>query len=110
MADYKESTVAGTSWIRACRVVIENPYQQAPSVMFVEERAINLGDQIITQLQSNVSCAFDPAATFPLLDPLTGEVSTERPEITHGELYAVLNSLYMHLATQRDAAQTEVAP
>lgn len=102
MADYKESSVNGTSWQRAVRVVVENPYGGVSSINFVEEKAINLGDRVITQPIANLSCPFDPQATFPGLDPSTG-LPVGR-DITHAEVYALLYSLYMNLATARDGA------
>lgn len=101
--DYKESAVSGTSWQRAVRVVVENPYNGAPSINFVEEKAINLGDKVITQPIANLSCPFDPQATFPGLDPSTG-LPVGR-DITHAEVYVLLFSLYMDLAKKRDDGQ-----
>ena len=43
---------------------------------------------------------------FPLLDPATG--NPVGATLSHGEVYAVLWSLYMALAAERDAAMTEV--
>ncbi len=50
----------------------------------------------------------DPSATFPLLDPSTG--NPVGATISHGEVYAVLWSLYMALAAERDAAIVEEPP
>jgi len=104
MGDYKESTLAGTSWQRAVRVVVENPLNGTPSIMFVEEQAINTGSDIITRPVANLSCSFDPSATFPALDPTTNEPVGR--DITHGEVYGLLYSLYMDLAKKRDAQVT----
>lgn len=100
MADYKESTVAGTSWQRASRVVVDNPYGGVPTIMFVEEQAINIGDSIITKPVANLSCNFDPSATFLAIDPTTNTPTGQ--EISHGEVYGILYSLYMDLAAKRD--------
>lgn len=85
MPDYKESTIAGTKWQRACRVVIENPLSGTPSIMFVEEEAINTGGKTITNLVANCGVAFDSA------DP------------KHIELYTKLNEIYTILREARDA-------
>lgn len=87
MSDYKESTVAGTSWQRCVRVVIENPYGAGPSINFVEEKAVNLGDGVLTNLCGNVSTQFDAQ------------------NAEHVAIYTALNNLYMALAQARDAAQ-----
>lgn len=107
MSNYKQTTVLGEAWQRAARVVVENPLNATPSILIVEEEAIVLGDKTITNVCGNLSCQFDPAATFPGLDPETG-LPVGR-DITHGEVYALLNSLYMHLAKLRDTPP-EVTP
>lgn len=84
MADYKETTVTGSKWQRAVRVVIDNPYNCLPSILFVEEELINTGDMIIPRLCSNLSAVFDP-----------------KNEI-HIEIYTKLNELYILLREERD--------
>ena len=102
MSNYKQTTVSGETWQRAARVVVENPLNATPSILIVEEEAIVLGDKTITNVCGNLSCAFDPEATFPAIDPATDEPVGR--DITHGEVYALLNSLYMDLAKKRDEA------
>lgn len=100
MPNYKEKTISGKKHQRACRVTIENPYKGTPSIMFVEEEIIEVDGEVTTKLVANVSLPFDMAATFPGLDPAT-DLPAGR-DITHGEVYALLYSLYKHLTTQRD--------
>ena len=101
--NYKETAVAGTQWQRAVRVVIDNPYRGIPSINFVEETAISLGeDDVITRLTGNLTDIFDPAKTFPLKDPDTG--ADLGREVSYGEIYVILNSLYRKLAADRDTA------
>ena len=38
MANYKESAISGTKWIRSNRVSLDNPYQGIPSILFDEEQ------------------------------------------------------------------------
>lgn len=80
MADYKESVIAGTSWTRATRLVIENPLnlpelreEGIPSLMIVEEEVINTGTKAIKTICGNLSCQFDitdpdDLALYELLD------------------------------------------
>ena len=90
MADYKEGIVEGNKWQRVCRVVIENQHLQNPTLMFVEEEVINLGDgNYITKQISNLSGSFDP----------TNEL--------HTTIYNKLNELYILLRTERDLAQQQ---
>lgn len=85
MADYKESSVNGTSWQRAVRVVVENPYGGVPSINIVEEKAINLDGTITTQLCANLTTSFDSD------NPL------------HVAIYTKLNELYTILREARDS-------
>ncbi len=85
--NYKESQVAGTQWQRAVRVVVENPLNGTPSLMFVEEQATQLGDRIITEPCANLGVSFDPNSQL------------------HADIYTKLNELYTLLREARDAAQ-----
>lgn len=108
--NYKESDVTGTQWTRCTRVVIENPYGGAPSIIFVEENAIQLGEKVITQPSGNLFTPFNPTDEIPLLDD-NGVDTLET--FNHLQVYQMLNSLYMYLAAQRDyvpPAEPEVPP
>ena len=84
-ANYNESAVSGTSWKRACRVFIENPLGGTPSLVIVEEEAINLGGKIITQAVANLSVPFDPS------------------DADHLTVYNSLNNIYIKAREARDA-------
>lgn len=105
MADYKESTVSGTKWQRASRVVIENPFGGTPHVSFVEEEVVNFGDKQITNPCANLIVQFDPAAEIALVDPATGTPTGK--VMSHADLYAALHSLYMQEAVKRDAVAAQ---
>jgi hypothetical protein len=49
MADYRETTVSGTSYTRGRSLYFENPKDSAPSLLIREEEVINLADKQITQ-------------------------------------------------------------
>lgn len=102
MANYKASDITGTAWQRAVRMVLENPIKGAGSVLVVEETAIDLGEQTITQLSGNLHTTFEQGKTFDLYNPLTGEKTGAT--MTHDEYYAISYSVYMTLAAERDAA------
>lgn len=108
MPNYMESSVVGTQWRRACRVLIENPLNDLPSIMFVEENALSLADDVHTSICANLNAPFDSAVSFPVLDPAT-DLPVGR-DATHGEIYALLYSLYMSLAKARDAAAAATDP
>jgi hypothetical protein len=78
-----------------------------PSISFHEEEKIILPDGTILpgpcHDPKNVTQALnDPSETIPLINPETGEVIGET---TYGALYTVLYSMYIHLASERDANQ-----
>ena len=85
--NYKESEITGQKWTRAVRVQIDNPINSTPSILFVEEEAINLGAKVITNLSGNLYTQFAPE------NPL------------HLEIYTKLNELYILLREARDVAQ-----
>lgn len=105
MPNYRESSVAGQKWTRAVRFVGENPVGGTPAVTFLEEEAVSFGeDQVVTRSLGGIVETFVPAnyaEQFDLLDPASGEVVGS---MTYVQVYAAMHSLYMHLATKRDAA------
>ena len=84
MADYKETTVSGTTWTRALRVQVDNPYGGIPAIMFTEEEVTKIGEKNISQLSANLSCSFDSAVQL------------------HVDIYTKLNELYVLLREARD--------
>ena len=107
MADYKEATATGEmkSWVRACRVIIDNPYLAVPTVRFVEEQKASLPDGSVTNKPLVIEPAFgdfsSPATTFDLIDPVDGSVIGSS---SYYEIYVLLFSLYKRMAADRDAA------
>lgn len=84
MPNYKQSTIAGEKWQRVVRVQINNPYNGVPSLMFVEEELMSIGDTVTSKLVDNLNLVFDPA------NP------------THVALYDQLNALYVSARDTRD--------
>lgn len=104
MSNYRETTIAGTSWVRCSTVIIQNELGETPSVVFSEQKAINLdGAQQIVQPMGSVRLGFDPAATLALVDPDTSLPTGET--ITHAEAYRILYSAYLQAAMARDAEE-----
>lgn len=103
---YQRSDVVGEEWLRAKRVIFENPPEGALSVRFAEERAVALADGTIVSKQMGILEAsrqeneLDEA--FELLDPTTGEGSGSY--MTYAQLYGALYSLY--LKTSQEARGT----
>lgn len=103
MANYKESTVTGTSWQRTGQIVISNPVGGIPTVYYNEEVAVNLGDRVITSPCGNLSVTCDDMnKTINLLDPETGLETGQT--MTIGQLYQAIYSHYIAEAQARDAA------
>lgn len=85
MPNYKQSSVSGEKWQRAVRVQINNPYNETPSIMFVEEEIVEVNGEVHSKLVANLSAAFD----------------ANRPD--HVALYNQLNAIYTELREARDA-------
>lgn len=105
MSNYKQTSVVGESWVRASRVLIENPLGAPSVIRFVEDTVLNLqdGSNVTTAASSVVMESLkddNKTESFNLLNPATGEVTGTS---TYEEVYAMLHSLYMHLANKRDA-------
>jgi hypothetical protein len=100
MADYRQKQGSATSWRRAAQVTIHNPRNGQPTINFVEQDVVVLGnEEFHRQNAGMVAGTFDPQATFPLVSPITGQqFGTAKQE----DLYVLLHSLYLHLAAKRD--------
>lgn len=102
--NYQYSAVTGESWLRAKRIVIDNPLNGIPSVKFVEERVVNIagGEQYFRDQGVLELTATEASMTkeIPLLDPETGESTGQ--VVTYGEAYIMLFSAYIHFADLRD--------
>lgn len=117
MANYKETNLAGTSYVRAGSLTVING-EANKSITFQEEQLINLesGD-VIRKPAGQVWSPFtaeNANTEFQVLNPGTGE-PIAGATMTYADVYAALYSLYLHLATERDAmaeaaAEEEPAP
>ena len=105
MASYQSSTISGEAWTRCPEITISNPTDGQPSITFREERVALIGsDKLITPL-NRIVVAFNPDDVIPLYNPETMEpIGTS---ITHGEVYAIMYSAYLHAAYTRDGVQHE---
>ena len=113
MANYNESNVSGTLWQRCRTVTITNPLAgtetdphtgeaAGPIAYFQEQEVVSLpGGRLIIKDIGGCKKAFSAQAQIALRDPATGELTGET--YSHAALYAVLYSLYMQTALERDA-------
>jgi hypothetical protein len=104
MANYKETTVSGESYIRCNEIFIFNGLQNK-HITFREQELLTLGDKQITEWAGEVGESFSPenaSTAFPLLDPETGEPLVDGATMTYEGVYVALYSLYLHLAKARD--------
>lgn len=106
MANYKESEVGGTSWVRSNRISISNEFDGIPSISFIEEQMYNINNTLINKPYNTSSspggiCAsFDnPNKSFELINPDTGDIMGVA---RLNDLRVILHSLYIHLAKKRD--------
>lgn len=114
MANYKETNLAGVSWIRCRNITITNPIAGSmepgneiaaiPTAYFQEEKVISI-DGVQSTIDSG-SCLrqFNPTEIINLRNPDTNELTGTT--MTHAELYVILYSLYLQTAEARDLAAT----
>ncbi len=105
MPNYKESSVAGSSYVRAGSVFIDNGLINK-SIAFQEQEVMTLGDEVISKSLGLVASEFtaeNQDTAFALLDPETNQ-QVDGQTMTFADVYNALYSLYLHLALERDAA------
>lgn len=112
MANYQETEVAGSSYIRSHAVHLHNPLDAPGLALFEEQRVYNLSDgKVVTEVAGSVGDVFDPntaGTTFPILNPKTGEPIGGTS--TYIEVYTLLHSLYIFLAKRRDEPLAATEP
>ena len=104
MANYKETTVAGSSYTRCNQLLISNRLGIAPKIRFDEQVVVSLesGGSIVTG-SGNIEIDFDANKQIPLLDTTTGEATGQT--VSYAMAYTILHSAYIAAALERDAAQ-----
>jgi hypothetical protein len=109
--NYKQENFTSSAYQRCHTVTITNPHAQAntgpggavpsPMAFFQEEQVVDLPDgKVILTHVGTCSKAFNPTEEFNIIDPRTGELTGTK--MSHGALYAVLYSLYIQTAKERD--------
>jgi hypothetical protein len=102
MANYNETTIAGESYQRTNRIIIENPYQGSPEIAFEEQKIFNLGDgEVLMKPLNQLRVFFNPTEDINIIDPTTN-IETGHI-VTMGEIYAMIYSVYWQKASERDA-------
>lgn len=106
-ANYNEQKTSGemTTWIRAKKIMIDNPLHDVPTLSFIEEEVKSFTDKTVILNTINVfsKVLSDPNETFHLLNPATGEALGMQMSV--GQVAAALYSYYIALAKARDEAQ-----
>ena len=107
MANYKETTISATSWVRASYITIQNQLGVTPYISFQEEEVFQAGSSVVTRSPNSmtfppVGASFaDPTTQFSLVHPVTGVVLGSAKYL---DIQVMIYSLYMHLAKVRDTA------
>jgi len=107
MANYKETNISGTSYIRAKEVVIRNELDGTKGAAFIEEQIINFDGATVKQPYEGIFEPFTPEnqdTAFPMLDANGNETGETK---TYSDVYEILSSLYYFVATKRDAQNSE---
>jgi hypothetical protein len=94
---------AGQSWLRVKKIDMFNELGETPIVSFIEERVYSVGGDISKKNTDNLSVVFNPDEVIDIIDPTTNIDTGQRA--TMGQLYAIMYSMYLKLATARDNAE-----
>lgn len=103
IANYLETSAAGTTWRRCCNVFIDNAYGSTPVIRFGEEKIFNIDGEIVIKPSMPCATVFSATGSVPLVDPETNLPTGET--ITHAEIYRILHSAYLQAAITRDAEE-----
>lgn len=105
MSNYQQTSITGESWLRAKKIVIENPVNKTKRVRFFEEKVFAVNGSTLAEdsdiLDVVIADENDLAEELEIIDPETGETTGNR--ITYGDFYAILFSAYMKKALERDS-------
>jgi hypothetical protein len=103
MANYKQSNLTGQEYQRCYAVSISNPLDATKQMGFAEEKIYVFDQTTINKQVAGCAVKYDPTATFPIIDPVTGNPTGETA--TQAQIYQMIYSLYIQTATARDAQQ-----
>lgn len=103
MANYKQSNITGQEYQRCYAVNITNILNSPRLIGFAEEKVYIFDQNTINKQVAGCGLTYDPTATFPILDPVTGDPTGETA--TQAQIYQLVYSLYVQTATARDAKQ-----
>lgn len=101
MSNYKEQEITGSKYQRACRIMIDNPLDETPTVNFVEEEITIISDTDKShKLIGSLSMTFDPTEMVTMVDPITNALT----ETVYPASLAqwIIYSLYFKKANERD--------
>ena len=103
MTNYKETQITASKYQRARFVTITNDKGTNPFISFVEEQIVVLDDGSFVKnecgLVGEVLTVDNATEQFDILND-DGTVSGQS---TYQDVYKLLSSLYIHMATKRDA-------
>ena len=108
MPDYNETQISGTSWQRCNQVLITNPRHGAPTISLSEETIFLAGQKELSESLPGIRFTFDPNIIIQMRNPETGE-EIAGVTMTGAEVYAVMFSLYIQKAIERDAQNASLS-
>lgn len=76
MQNIGETPVAGTQWIRAEQIVLDNPYNGVPGISYIEKKMTVLSDGTTFNepFFGGLSRKYVPGEDFDLISPVDGSV------------------------------------
>ena len=109
MADYQETNISGTSYVRANEVFISNPLNGSKVIRFYEETVVNIESSAQRIPKGPLEVVFSEANQLTGIKVINPADGTEMFQLTYEQIYCVLHSLYLDTAQKRDAAAAALA-
>jgi hypothetical protein len=102
MPNYNQTTGSATSWTRANRVMILNPFEAniPKQILFFEEKVVQVDSNTFKSDSGYVTTNFLSDQVIELRNPQTGEKTGET--IAQSKVYQAIYSLYLDTAENRD--------
>lgn len=109
MSKYIEQQINAQAYQRCKKITIYNPYNETPTVQFEEEQIFKRpdGSALKENLSTITKIVSNYGETFPVYNPVTQAKTGQMGSVA--QLYALIWSVYMNEAVQRDAHLAKVA-
>ena len=95
---FNNTVIQGVAEDRCHRIIIEKPKGSTPTISFIEQRLIHIGDTVIEQMRPGIYEQYDESKKFPILDPETDKPTGE--SASYATIFQLIKSAYVAAAQE----------